>query len=86
MSASANTQSNTVVFSKEGDRPYVTPYVHKPTFRVGDPVYLLNSDGSREGPYEIASLPSAGKCTLSSGSGQPIRNGDEIGTDWVESA
>jgi hypothetical protein len=47
-------------------------------------VYLLNQDGSREGPYVIASLISPGKCTLSYENGQAVRNSDEIKIEYVE--
>jgi hypothetical protein len=56
----------------------------KPEFRVGDKVYLRNSSGSREGPYFIASIPSAGKFTLSLENGQPILNGREVEVDYLE--
>ncbi|OTA96296.1 hypothetical protein M434DRAFT_67721, partial [Hypoxylon sp. CO27-5] len=49
-----------------------------PAFNVGDKVYLLNSDGSRDGPYLIASVPSTGNYTLCLETGASVRNGDEI--------
>lgn len=49
-------------------------------------MYLLNSGGSREGPYVIASLLSAGKCTLSLENGEAVKNGEEIDIDYVEAA
>jgi hypothetical protein len=58
----------------------------KPTFHVGDKVYMVNSRGFREGPYLIASLPSTGKCTLSHEDGSVVRNGDEIAVDCIEVA
>ena len=47
-------------------------------------MYLLNSSGSRMGPYVIASIPSARKCTLSFENGNAVRNGEEIDVDYVE--
>ena len=49
-------------------------------------MYLLNSGGSREGPYVIASLLSARKCTLSLENGEAVKNGEEIDIDYVEAA
>jgi len=49
-------------------------------------VYLLNSGGSREGPYVIASVPSAGRYTLSVENGEAVKNGEEIKTDCLEAA
>ena len=49
-------------------------------------MYLLNSSGSRVGPYVIASIPSARKCTLSFEDGNAVRNGEEIDMDYVEAA
>jgi hypothetical protein len=49
-------------------------------------VYLLSPGGSREGPYVIASVPSAGKCTLSLESGNTVKNGEEIDMKHVEAA
>lgn len=45
---------------------------------------MLNEDGSREGPYVVASLPSPGKCTLSYENGQAVKNGTEIKIEYVE--
>lgn len=47
-------------------------------------MYLLNSSGSRTGPYVIASIPSAGKCTLSLEDGTAVENSKEIDVDYVE--
>lgn len=42
-------------------------------------MYLRDySGGSREGPFVIATVPSAGVYTLSLENGQAVRNGDEI--------
>ena len=58
----------------------------RPEFHVGDKVYLLNSNESREGPYVIASLPSAEKCTLSLENGEAVKNGEEIDINDVKAA
>jgi hypothetical protein len=47
---------------------------------------LLNHDESCEGPYVIASVPSAGRCTLSLGNGKVVKNGEEIDVDYMEAA
>lgn len=49
-------------------------------------MYLLDSSGSRAGPYVVASIPSAGKCTLSFEDGNAVRNDEEIDMDYVEAA
>ena len=49
-------------------------------------MYLLNSGGSREGPYVIASVPSARRYTLSLGNGEAVKNGEEIEIDYLEAA
>lgn len=61
-------------------------FLQKPSFHVGDKVYLLRSDGTRDGPFFIASLRSTRRCTLSLEDGQAIENGREIGIDDVEAA
>jgi len=63
---------------------YLERLLQKPNFHVGDKVYLLTSGGAREGPYVIASIPSAGKCTLSLENGRAVENGEEIDIDRVE--
>jgi hypothetical protein len=47
-------------------------------------VYLLDSGGFREGPFEITSSPSLGKYTLSLKNGEPVKNSEEIEIDRVE--
>jgi hypothetical protein len=47
-------------------------------------VYLLNSDGPREGPYIIASVISASECILAFEDGKAVNNGQKIGMDHVE--
>jgi hypothetical protein len=49
-------------------------------------VFLLDTNGVRKGPYVIASLPSAGKCTLSLESDESVKDGAEIDTEDVEAA
>jgi hypothetical protein len=49
-------------------------------------VYLLNNEGSREGPYLVASVSSARKYTLSLEDGTAVKNGEEIDIDYVEAA
>jgi hypothetical protein len=49
-------------------------------------VFLLDTDGVRKGPYLISSLPSAGECTLSLESGEPVKDGAGIDTEDVEAA
>ncbi|KAI1104101.1 hypothetical protein F4804DRAFT_206554 [Jackrogersella minutella] len=84
MSAFENTYTSDI--TEVGRRPYVVSYVKKPDLNVGDKVYLLDTDGSRKGPYLIASLPSTGKCTLSLENGDAVKNGEEIDANDVEAA
>ena len=59
--------------------------LQKPKFRVRDAIYLISSDNrNREGPYIVASVISATICTLSMENGNPVRNGEEIDTNYVE--
>jgi hypothetical protein len=51
---------------------------------MGTKVYL-HKDGTREGPYLIATVTS-GKCTLSLESGEPAKDGEEIELDYLELA
>ncbi|KAH6696607.1 hypothetical protein DL95DRAFT_396645 [Leptodontidium sp. 2 PMI_412] len=81
---SASESSETPNSKEVSKRPYVVTYLQKPDFHVGDKVYLLNSSGSRTGPYVIASIPSAGKCTLSLEDGTAVENSKEIDVDYVE--
>ncbi|KAI0383372.1 hypothetical protein F5Y04DRAFT_33579 [Hypomontagnella monticulosa] len=84
MSASENTHSSDI--TEVGKRPYIVPYVKKPDLNVGDKVYLLDTNGSRKGPYIIASIPSIGKCTLSLEDGSAVNNEEEIDVNDVEAA
>ncbi|OIW28187.1 hypothetical protein CONLIGDRAFT_706238, partial [Coniochaeta ligniaria NRRL 30616] len=77
---------NSSNFADVGKRPGIVTYIERPVFHVGDKVYLLTSSGSREGPYVVASLPSAGACTLSHEDGKAVEGGKEIGIDCVERA
>ncbi|KAJ3577750.1 hypothetical protein NPX13_g2819 [Xylaria arbuscula] len=86
MSAFGDTKGQVPDFTEIDERPYVAAYVQKPKFNVGDEVYLLDSDGTRKGPYLVASLPSTGKCTLSLANGSPVKNGAEVSTSDVEAA
>lgn len=56
------------------------------TFRVGDRVKVINTDGSRNGPYLIASIPTTGVCTLSDENGETIEDGEEIEENDLEAA
>ena len=55
-------------------------------FRVGDSVKIIQSDGSREGPYFIASVPSTGVYTLSDEDGVDVEDGDEVEDNDLEAA
>ncbi|KAJ5945435.1 hypothetical protein N7516_005603 [Penicillium verrucosum] len=77
MSSEAETQSN-FVFSDEEDRPYIASSDLNPRFRVGDKVYLLGSDGSRDGPYLVASVISPHECILSLENGQTAKDSEII--------
>jgi hypothetical protein len=47
-------------------------------FRVGDKVMVVHSDGSRSGPYYIASVVSVGIYTLSHSNGAVAEEGEAI--------
>ncbi|KAF4958832.1 hypothetical protein FGADI_2176 [Fusarium gaditjirri] len=51
-------------YTPGGKRPYVSKFDDAPSLRVGDSVYLLNTDGSREGPYLVATAPVSGQYEL----------------------
>ncbi|KAK6831664.1 hypothetical protein RU639_002682 [Aspergillus parasiticus] len=61
-----------------GTRPYVTPYLDKPKFHVGDQVYVVGSDGNLEGVFLVASVPALDACTLSDEYGNPAKGGTAI--------
>ncbi|KAI0866565.1 hypothetical protein F4860DRAFT_523849 [Xylaria cubensis] len=71
------------------ERPYVAPYIQRPSLRVGDQVYLLKTSGgsvSRRGPYLIASVHSPGRFTICSGDGRAVENGQQIEMTRLEAA
>jgi len=45
---------------------------------------VLNKNGSRDGPYEVATIPSAGNCTLSQANGGLVNNGDVVDVDTLQ--
>lgn len=49
-------------------------------------MYLLRSNGSREGPHVIATVSSTGKYTLCREDGKAVENGQEVSLDSVEAA
>ena len=55
-------------------------------FRVGDKVYLVGSDGARDGPFLVASICPAQKCTLCLENGQAAKDGEEIKMAMLEAA
>ncbi|KAI1065884.1 hypothetical protein LB507_001178 [Fusarium sp. FIESC RH6] len=61
-----------------GKRPHI------PAFTVGDSVYYLRSDGSRDGPFMVATAPVGGKCTLCYSDGRPYQNKAKISVDELE--
>ncbi|KAM5385365.1 hypothetical protein ACJZ2D_001006 [Fusarium nematophilum] len=71
-------------FVQGGTRPHVRAYTQKPIFKLGDSVYLLKLDGTREGPYTVATAPIAGKCALSHADGMPFRGSEQISVDELE--
>ncbi|KAF4439492.1 hypothetical protein F53441_12599 [Fusarium austroafricanum] len=79
-------QENKSEYIPGGKRPFVSAYTQVPSFRVGDSVYLLKSDGSREGPYIVAVAPSAGKCVLSYTDGRPFQDNAGVSVDELEAS
>ncbi|CVK96576.1 uncharacterized protein FMAN_10917 [Fusarium mangiferae] len=71
-------------YTSGGKRPFVSTYDNAPSLKVGDSVYLLNTDGSREGPYLVATAPVSGQCTLCYDNGSPFRNNADIDVDELE--
>ena len=53
-------------------------------FRVGDKVYQVGSDGSREGLFLVVSVCSRQKYTLSLENGQAAKDGEEINMAKLE--
>jgi hypothetical protein len=52
--------------------------LQKNKFCVGDKVKIIQTDGSRKGPYYVASVVSTGLYTLSDADGSEVEDGDEI--------
>ncbi|RBA13436.1 hypothetical protein FPRO05_02230 [Fusarium proliferatum] len=80
-------KSESPEYTSGGKRPFVSTYenaVQAPSLKVGDSVYLLNTDGSREGPYLVATAPASGQCTLCHTDGNPFRNNADIDVDELE--
>ncbi|KAI1329833.1 hypothetical protein F5Y16DRAFT_364798 [Xylariaceae sp. FL0255] len=70
-------------FCDDGGRPKVVSYVTTSKYHTGDKVYFVNG-ATREGPYQIATVPSTGTYTLCLENGQPAKNGSQINeTDLV---
>ncbi|KAF4983466.1 hypothetical protein FZEAL_1195 [Fusarium zealandicum] len=68
-----------------GKRPYVSPYDENTSFIIGDQVYLLRYDGSREGPYLIATAPTGGTCKLwDEQAGAPVQQNADVSVDELE--
>ncbi|KAJ5720227.1 uncharacterized protein N7483_008161 [Penicillium malachiteum] len=68
------------------DRPYIASSHFNRKFRVGDKVYLLGSDGSRDGPYLVALVISEQECILSLENGQTAKDGEVINMAKLETA
>jgi hypothetical protein len=64
--------------------PFLPRVPQKPKFKVGQKAYL-HKDGTREGPYLIATITS-GKCTLCLENGEPAKDDEEIELDYLEAA
>ncbi|KAI0023064.1 hypothetical protein F4780DRAFT_125751 [Xylariomycetidae sp. FL0641] len=73
------------VFTDEDDRPVVVAS-GSVNVRQGDKVWLLRSDGSREGPFYVAEVLSSTKCKLSERSGDQVGNDEEIDMAMLELA
>ncbi|KAH8689813.1 hypothetical protein BGW36DRAFT_389785 [Talaromyces proteolyticus] len=68
-----------------GGRAKVEQYIHISKFRTGDTVYLhFSGTAAPEGPYIIASVPSAGKYTLCLPDGQTVRNGEAVEEQYLQ--
>ena len=53
---------------------------------MGDKVKLLNSDGSDDGPFFVASVISAQECILSLENGQTAKDGEVMQMARLEAA
>ncbi|KAF9769358.1 hypothetical protein IL306_013234 [Fusarium sp. DS 682] len=74
-------------YTPGGKRPFISAAanaVQVPPFRVGQSVYLLKIDGSREGPYLVATAPVSGQCKLAHADGSPFRSNANIDVDELE--
>ncbi|KAL7798570.1 hypothetical protein V8C37DRAFT_368327 [Trichoderma ceciliae] len=80
--SSEENKKDKFTFIEEEDRPYIASSSASP-FRVGDTVYLTGSDGSRDGPFLVASV-SGQTCTLSLENGQAAKNAEEIKMTMLE--
>lgn len=49
-------------------------------------MYLLKADGTREGPYLVATVSTSGKCVLSYNNGGPFRQNQEVSVDELEAS
>ncbi|KAF2823978.1 hypothetical protein CC86DRAFT_328046 [Ophiobolus disseminans] len=81
---SSSTSDTAAGFTEGPKRPYYAPPTQKRGFRVGDRVYLLKSDGTREGPYLVASTPGTRTYTLCREDGETAYNGVIVGADALE--
>ncbi|KAI1327066.1 hypothetical protein F5Y16DRAFT_208543 [Xylariaceae sp. FL0255] len=72
-------------FCDDGGRPKVTGYVITSKYRTGDSVYVVEG-ATRDGPFQIATVPYAGKYTLCSADGQSAKNGAEFSEDRLAAA
>ncbi|CAI7589332.1 unnamed protein product [Penicillium glandicola] len=85
MSSEQKTE-DTFIFSNDEDRPYIANSHVNRKFRVGDKVYLLGSDGSRDGPYFVALVISTQECILSLENGETAKDGEVIHMAKLETA
>ncbi|CEI65552.1 hypothetical protein FVEN_g8813 [Fusarium venenatum] len=67
-----------------GKRPHVRAYAQVSGFTVGDSVYYNGNDGSRDGPFIVATPPVGGKCTLCYSDGRPFQNKAMISLDNLD--
>ncbi|KAK8055358.1 hypothetical protein PG993_000585 [Apiospora rasikravindrae] len=82
--ASSERPSPRVSIDESDSRPWVDSYDEKPSFSVGDKVYVRNGS-TDEGPYVIATVGD-GKFTLSLESGEAVRDGSEIDAGDLKAA
>ncbi|KZM22737.1 hypothetical protein ST47_g6117 [Ascochyta rabiei] len=72
------TGNSSSLLDDDNDRSQVRRYKQASTFRVGDTLKVVNSNGTCNGPYYIASVISVGVYTLSDAKGQEAEDGEEI--------